>query len=118
MSTIIGYDNFILPAKDLVEAKEFYQNKLSLEIKFEFYEKEMIALKAGDNEPAFILRKAENLRPTIMLKVDSVKKSLKELQEKGIQFIAEPIEINTGLYAELQDPTGNKFAITDYSKTQ
>jgi hypothetical protein len=39
-----------------------------------------------------------------------------ERDEKGVKFLSEPYEINTGLAAEFEDPFGNRLGITDYSK--
>lgn len=39
-----------------------------------------------------------------------------ELKAKGVNFLSEPYEINTGLAAEFEDPFGNRLGITDYSK--
>lgn len=116
MSMISNYDNFFLPSDDLDAAKEFYKNKLGLDIKFDFSEIGMIAFKVGDNEPAIILRKDENVKPAIWLTVDNVQQAYKELKEKGIQFLSEPFEIPTGISVEFNDPFGNKLGLTDYTK--
>lgn len=116
MSMISNYDNFFLPSDDLDAAKEFYKNKLGLDIKFDFSEMGMIAFKVGDNEPAIILRKDENVKPAIWLTVDNVQQAYKELKEKGIQFLSEPFEIPTGISVEFNDPFGNKLGLTDYTK--
>ena len=39
-----------------------------------------------------------------------------ELTKKGVKFLSEPYEINTGLAADFEDPFGNRLGITDYSK--
>ena len=116
MSIIKDYDNYFLPADNLETAKEFYQNKLGLDIKFDFSERGMVAFKVGDNEPAIILSKADNVRPAILFTVDDVWLAYKELKQKGVQFLSEPFEIMTGLSIEFVDPFGNKFGLTDYSK--
>jgi predicted enzyme related to lactoylglutathione lyase len=116
MSIIKDYDNYFLPAGNLETAKEFYQNKLGLDIKFDFSERGMVAFKVGDNEPAIILSKADNVRPAILFTVDDVWLAYKELKQKGVQFLSEPFEIMTGLSIEFVDPFGNKFGLTDYSK--
>jgi len=116
MSLIKDYDNYFLPADNLETAKEFYQNKLGLDIKFDFSERGMVAFKVGNNEPAIILRKADNVKPAILFTVDDVWQAYKELKEKGVQFLSEPFEIMTGLSVEFVDPFGNKFGLTDYSK--
>ncbi len=116
MDIINNYDNFFLPADNLDIAKEFYQNKLGLDVKFDFSERGMVAFKVGENEPAIILRKADNIKPSIVFTVQNVLNVYEELKQKGIKFLSEPIEINTGLLVEFVDPFGNKFGLTDYSK--
>jgi len=116
MSLISNYDNFFLPSDNLDAAKEFYKNKLGLDIKFDFSEMGMIAFKVGDNEPAIILRKGENVKPAIWFTVDNVEQAYKVLKEKGIQFLSEPFEIPTGISVEFNDPFGNKLGLTDYTK--
>jgi len=116
MSTISNYDNFFLPSDDLDAAKEFYNNRLGLDIKFDFSEKGMVAFKVGGNEPAIILRKGENVKPAIWLTVDNVQQAYEELKDKGIQFLSEPFEIPTGSSVEFEDPFGNRLGLTDYTR--
>lgn len=116
MNIIADYDNFFLPADDLDSAEDFYKNKIGLAIKFDFSERGMVAFKVGDNEPAIILRKGDNVKPAIWFKVDNVWQAFEELKQKGIQFLSEPFEIMTGLCVEFNDPFGNKLGLTDYIK--
>ena len=116
MNLISNYDNFFLPANDLDTAKEFYKDKLGLDIKFDFADKGMTAFKVGDNEPAIILRNDENVKPAIWFTVDNVQQAYKVLKEKGINFLSEPFEIHTGISVEFNDPFGNKLGLTDYTK--
>ena len=116
MSLIKDYDNYFLPADNLDAAKTFYQQRLELDIKFDFADKGMVAFKVGDSEPAIILRKGDNVKPAIVFEVDDVRQAVKDLKTKGVQFLNEPIEIMTGLMVEFTDPFGNKLALTDYSK--
>ncbi len=113
---IKDYDNFFLPADNLDTAKEFYKNKLGLEIKFDFADKGMAAFKVGDSEPAIILSTMQNAKPTIWFTVDNVREAYEELKRKGVAFLSEPFEIMTGLSVEFTDPFGNKLGLTDYSK--
>jgi predicted enzyme related to lactoylglutathione lyase len=116
MTPIKDYDNFFLPATDLDTAKDFYKTKLGLDIKFDFPDKGMVAFKVGDNEPAIILRKADNVKPAILFVVDDVQNAYEQLKQRGVEFLREPFEIMTGLSVEFVDPFGNKFGLTDYSK--
>ena len=56
------------------------------------------------------------MKPSILFEVDDVRVTYAELTEKGVKFLSEPYEINTGLAAEFEDPFGNRLGITDYSK--
>ncbi|GAB3424732.1 VOC family protein [Niabella aquatica] len=116
MNIISDYDNFFLPADNLDTAKEFYKNKLGLDIKFDFADKGMTAFKVGENEPAIIVSNMQNAKPAIWLTVDNVRQVYEELKQKGVQFFSEPFEIMTGVSVEFSDPFGNKLGLTDYSK--
>ncbi|RZK43428.1 MAG: VOC family protein [Pedobacter sp.] len=110
------YDNFFLPADELDSAKDFYQKKLGLELKFDFSDKGMVAFKVGDNEAAIILSTKKNARPAIWLTVEDVRQAYQELTQEGIRFTSEPYEIMTGLCVEFTDPFGNTLGLTDYTK--
>jgi predicted enzyme related to lactoylglutathione lyase len=116
MSIIKDYDNFFLPADDLATGADFYQNKLGLKVKFDFSERGMIAFSVGNSEPAIILRKADEVKPSILFTVDDVHEACKMLKQRGVVFLSEPYEIMTGLAVEFNDPFGNRFGLTDYSK--
>ena len=111
-----NYDNFFLPADDLEKGREFYQAVLGLPVKFDFSEHGLHAFKIGNEKPAIILRNHPGVKPSILFEVDNVKVTYVELTEKGVKFLSEPYEINTGLTAEFEDPFGNRSGITDYSK--
>lgn len=114
-----NYDNFFLPADDLVKGREFYEKILGLPVKFDFSAQGMIAFKVGNEEPAIILkdlRKFAKIKPTIWFEVEDVKKTYTELKNKGVVFLSEPFKIRTGLAVEFEDPFGNRLGITDYSK--
>ena len=115
MCIISNYDKFFLPSDNLDTAKDFYKNKLGLDIKFDFSEKGMVAFKVGDNEPAIIMPKEVNAKPAIWFTVENVRQAYEELKTKGVQFISEPFEIMTGLSVEFNDPFCNKLGLTDYS---
>jgi predicted enzyme related to lactoylglutathione lyase len=112
-----NYDNFFLPVNDLKKAKEFYQGILGLTTKFDFSDKGFLAFKIDEQEPAIILKdinKFPNTKPTIWFVVDNVEVEFLKLKEKGIKFLSEPYQINTGLAVEFDDPFGNRLGITDY----
>lgn len=110
------YDNFFLPAADLEQGREFYQNVLGLSVKFDFSQHGLLAFNIGDEEPAIILRNQAGARPSILFEVDDVPVAYAELKARGAHFLSEPYEIRTGLAAEFEDPFGNRLGITDYSK--
>lgn len=110
------YDNFFLPAADLELGRTFYQNVLGLSIKFDFSQHGLLAFNVGDEEPAIILRSHSGVKPSILFEVDDVRAAYTELKARGVHFLSEPYEIQTGLAAEFEDPFGNRFGITDYSK--
>jgi predicted enzyme related to lactoylglutathione lyase len=116
-SMLKNYDNFFLPAGDLEKGREFYQVILGLPVKFDFSDHGLLAFRVGTEEPAIILRNHPGVKPSIVFEVDDVKVTFVELTERGVKFLSEPYEINTGLAAEFEDPFGNRLGITDYSKT-
>ncbi len=111
-----NYDNFFLPAADLEKGRKFYQEILGLPVKFDFSAHGLLAFSVGDEEPAIILRSHPDVKPSILFEVDDVRVAYAELKAKGVNFLSEPYEINTGLAAEFEDPFGNRLGITDYSK--
>jgi len=116
-----SFDNFFLPVNDLDAARKYYQDQLSLAIKFDFSNVGMLAYKIGGEEPAIILKdisKFPEAKPTIWFVVDNVKEAYQQLKDKGVVFLSEPFEIRTGFSVEFEDPFGNRLGITDYSKVQ
>lgn len=113
------YDNFFLPVDNMEEAKNYYNDLLGLNLKFDFSSNGMVAYNVGNEEPAIILKdvaKFKTAKPAIWFMVDSVKTEYEKLKEKGVVFLSEPFEIRTGLSVEFEDPFGNRLGITDYSK--
>jgi predicted enzyme related to lactoylglutathione lyase len=110
------YDNSFLPASDLDRGREFYRDILGLPVKFDFSAHGLLAFNVGNEEPAIILRSHPGVKPSILFEVDDVRATYAELKEKGVHFLSEPYEINTGLAAEFEDPFGNRLGITDYTK--
>lgn len=116
-----GYDNFLLPVDDMAQARAFYQGLLGMEVKFDFSALGMLAYKVGQEEPAIILQeksKFPQAKPSIWLVVEDVMAEYDRLHSKGLVFLSPPFEIKTGLAVEFEDPFGNRFALTDYSKAQ
>ena len=112
-----SYDNYFLPIDNMEEAKDFYGNKLGLNLKFDFSDKGMSAFNVGSEEPAIILKDKNmfpDVKPTIWFVVDNVMETYNDLKGKGIKFLSEPFRISTGNAAEFEDPFGNRLGITDY----
>jgi predicted enzyme related to lactoylglutathione lyase len=116
MTHIKAFDNFFLPISDFDTANEFYHKQLGLAVKFDMRDKGMMAFTVGESEPAIIIQKSKNTAPAIWLQVTDVPDAIVDLESRGIIFSKKPFEIQTGLAAEFQDPFGNRFVITDYSK--
>ncbi|MVX66582.1 VOC family protein [Clostridium chromiireducens] len=114
-----NYDNFLLAVTNLEEARKYYEGTLGLKLKFDFSNKGMIAFNIGAEEPAIILKDEnvfKNMKPTIWLEVENVETEYDKLLKNGVKFLSEPFEIMTGMAVEFEDPFGNRFGITDYSK--
>ena len=98
------------------EAKDFYGNKLGLNLKFDFSDKGMSAFNVDSEEPAIILKdknKFPDAKPTIWFVVDNVMETYNDLKGKSIRFLSEPFRIRTGNATEFEDPFGNRLEITD-----
>lgn len=116
---IKDFDNFFLYVDDLKKAKEYYENKLGLKVKFDFSEMGMVAFNVGNNEPAIILKdkkKYPDSKSVIWFVVDDVLKEYEKMSIENIKFLSEPFSIRTGNAVEFEDPFGNRFGITDYKK--
>ncbi len=111
-----NYDNFFLPATNLEQGRKFYADMLGLPVKFDFSVRGLLAFNVGSEDAAIILRSDPDAKPAMLFEVDDVKIAYSELQQKGVVFLSEPYEINTGLAVEFEDPLGNRLGITDYSK--
>lgn len=114
------YDNFFLPVNDLEKAKDYYQNTLGLELKFDFSDKGMVAFKVGEEEPAIILKDINHFpqtKSTIWFVVENVEEEYERLMNKGVFFTGVPYKIGTGNAVEFEDMFGNRFGIADYLRS-
>lgn len=115
----MDYDNFFLPTDNLNEAKKFYSETLGFSVKFDFSENGLIAFKVANQEPAIIIQdknKFSETKPSILFVVADVRQTYKDLKEKDVKFLSKPYEIFIGLAVQFEDPFGNRFGITDYSR--
>jgi predicted enzyme related to lactoylglutathione lyase len=111
-----GVDNWFLPADDLPASMAFYR-MLGLSLKFDFSGMGMAAFRAGEGEPAIILKdrgKFPDAKPAVWFVVDDVRAEYDRLAKLGVRFLSEPFKIRTGTAAEFEDPSGNRLGITDY----
>ena len=121
MTAMKDYDNFFVPATDLKKAKKFYHDVLELPVKFDFSEKGMMAFQVGNQEPAIIVTDTSKFPAAthaIQFVVNDVERVYQELRGKGVVFLSEPFQIQTGLAVELEDPFGNRLGLTDYSNSR
>jgi len=112
-----NYDNYFVPVDNLEEAKDYYENVLGLQKKFDFSERGMVAYKVGNEEPAIILKdknKFKDMKPTVWFEVEDVKDMYEKMKSRNVNFLSEPFKILTGNAVEFEDPFGNRFGITDY----
>ena len=116
-----NYDNFFMGVNNLEEARNYYENVLGLQLKFDFSKKGMLAFNVGNEEPAIILKDENvfpNIKPTIWFEVENFESEYNKFKERGVKFLSEPFQIMTGMAVEFEDPFGNKLGITDYSKSE
>ena len=114
-----GFDSFWFKTKNLEESKEFYEKTLGLSLKPNFDEKGIIAFNVGNEETLLMLADLKafpKAKTAMWFIVDDVEGEYKRLKEKGVNFLYEPFEVDNGMAAEFEDPSGNKLGIADYKK--
>ncbi len=103
--------------KDLAAAKRFYCDTLGFEVEHEFGD---CIVQLKNQGLPFILQKIEAGYPerashVLNVTVDDLKKSMKRLAGKGIQFLhSEPQPCPVGVYAGLKDPEGNLLELLEF----
>jgi len=120
---ILGVDNVLFAVGDFVRARDFYANRLGLEVKFEFDQIGIIGFRLGSEEPGLLLRvqevrerPADSTSARVWLEVADARAAGAQLIEAGLEPVAEAREINTGWVIEFADPWGNVVGLTDYVK--
>jgi predicted enzyme related to lactoylglutathione lyase len=114
-----GFDSFWFKTKNLEESKEFYEKTLGLSLKPNFDEKGIVAFNVGNEETLLMLADLNTFpkaKTAMWFIVDDVEDEYKRLKEKGVNFLYEPFEVDNGMAAEFEDPSGNKLGIADYKK--
>ena len=96
----------IVMETDIAKAVEFYQ-KLGLKLVFHLKDK-WAEMRLGDIKfglcPASTTQEGHTC---IVLEVEDMDGTFKALQEKGIEFLNEPIEATHGIMVSFKDPSGN-----------
>ncbi len=117
---ILGIDNVIFTVGDLNRAVVFYE-KIGFPIKFRLDALDICVMSVGFELPGLILKRAEVAqaplnpeRARFWVEVPDTQKTLKELKEKGISLVREPLPLPTGLLVEVADPWGNVVGFTDH----
>ena len=98
---------------DLEKGYEFYHDKLWLELVWKT-EKGMGFL-FGDGVTELVIQNEDRYQETD-LKVESVKNTVKQIQQSGGKILKGPFDIKIGKCAVVEDPWGNKMVILDSSK--
>ncbi|MBE2216732.1 MAG: VOC family protein [Ignavibacteria bacterium] len=112
----------VIRVSDIAVAKEFYLNKLGLELLED--SGNFFAAKAGNIRLSVFggYEKAgdpENPKTGVSLifRVDNLEKAIEEYKAKGVPFFGEIIDIpNFHKFMESEDPDGNVFFLAEYHK--
>jgi catechol 2,3-dioxygenase-like lactoylglutathione lyase family enzyme len=111
-TAVTGVDFVTVFVKDYPAATDFYGNKLGLERSSDYgkfdgceYETGSLTLQVMSSEA--IGRPFQASTHPIALHVDDVEAARKELESKGVQFVADTIDSGVCLMAIFEDPDGN-----------
>jgi predicted enzyme related to lactoylglutathione lyase len=123
-SEILGVDNVLFAVGDFARARDFYANRVGLEVKFEFAEIGIVGFRLGPEEPGLVVRvqpdladkAADPASARLWLEVADARAAGAQLIEAGLEPVGEAREINTGWVIEFADPWGNVVGLTDYLK--
>lgn len=121
---VLGVDNVLFAAGDFARARDFYANRLGLELKFEFDQIGLLGFRLGPEEAGLLVRvqsdvaerAADPASPRLWLEVPDARAAGAQLIEAGLEPVGEAREINTGWVIEFADPWGNVIGLTDYVK--
>ena len=116
MSLVTGVDFAYIPTKNFEAAKEFFGGVLGLEQSKQYGSRPGGEFETGNltfqvlQPDAFGLEFATNPNP-IALRVDDVGAARKELEDKGVTFLADTIDSGVCHMAPFADPDGNVFML-------
>ena len=115
-----------LIVKNKAEALEFYTGSVGFEKKTDYtnggyryvtvgpkgQDLELALWEEGSPDPTGTSSQLKaGMYPTIVMRVDDVRKVSAELKARGVQFKEEPQEYAWGVSATFVDPDGNRFSI-------
>ncbi|WP_433599192.1 VOC family protein [Nocardia sp. CA-135953] len=119
---VLGIDNVLVPVGDLGLARDFYETKLGLSVKFVLADHGIALFKVGDEAPGILVRTdplaGQGTKPAmrLWLEVPDAQAAAEEMASHGVEPLAPPFEVNTGWTIEIADPWGNVIGLTDYRK--
>ena len=123
MTEVLGVDNVLFAVGDFARARDFYGNRLGLEVKFEFDQIGIIGFRLGPEEPGLVVRvqevperAADPTSARVWLEVPDARAAAAQLLDAGLEPVGEAREINTGWVIEFADPWGNVVGLADYVK--
>jgi predicted enzyme related to lactoylglutathione lyase len=114
--------HFEIPTEDLMASKEFYQNVFGW--KFKDWDTNYVSIMTAESDDegksveigainGGLQRKGERaVTPTIVVEVEDIEGTLKEIIEKGGVVMLEKEDMyNKGFYAQFNDPEGNRLGL-------
>jgi predicted enzyme related to lactoylglutathione lyase len=119
---VLGIDNVMISVGNLSQARQFYEDQLSLPLKFVVDAYGLAGYRLGTEEPGLVLKVADitptpaRVTPRLWLEVADARAVAQRLREQGIPLLQEPFEVATGWVVECADPWGNVLGFTDYTK--
>jgi len=119
---VLGVDNVLVAVGDFEVALDFYAGTLGLPLKFQLPHLGVACFRLGGEEPGLLVRagaihpREPRETPRVWLEVRDARAAAAELRARGLEPLAEPIEVGTGWTVEVADPWGNVLGLTDYVK--
>ena len=112
---LMKIDSVTLPVKDHTKSARWYADTLGLPEIWRMAEQKGVGFGLGDNSATINLFE-ERDAPQILVQVERVDETRRELERRGIAFDGptETIE-GIGKLAGFRDPDGNRLALLDYT---
>jgi len=111
---IIQYALVCYPTKDMKKAREFYEGVLGLVPNGEYTSDYFTEYNIGDS--ALAIGNMDGFHPSAgggcaIFEVEDFDEAVKELKDKGVKFVIEPMDTPVCRMAQFQDPDGNSLMI-------